>query len=99
MAKPLTLALAKTLGHGDYLCSLKFKKRNGEPVVVRVNGAAQTWKRSPGRVRVPWKYGMYEFGAVTEGDLGEWALCGGMGTPLTNEQIARRLLERSQRKV
>lgn len=99
MAKPLTLALAKTLNYGDYLCSLKFKKRDGGPVVVKVNGVAKTWKRSPERVQVPWKYGLYEFGYVTESDLGDWVPCGGMGTPWTTTQIAERLLEGKQRAV
>ena len=100
MPKPLTLALAKTLGHGDYLCHMWLKRADRKrPISVRVNGRVQVWKRSPERVRVPWKYGLYEYGAVTEANLGDWYLCrgDGEGTPLSDNEIAKRLLERSTR--
>lgn len=35
----------------------------------RVNGKVQTWKRDAGRVRVPVKYGLYAYDAVTELDI------------------------------
>lgn len=34
----------------------------------RRNGATQTWKRSPARFRLPVKYGLYSYDAVTEAD-------------------------------
>lgn len=34
--------------------------------VWRRNGATQTWKRDPGRFRVPVKYGLYGYGAITD---------------------------------
>ena len=36
---------------------------------VHVNGKPQTWKRDPGRVRVPYKYGLYEYGEITQAHL------------------------------
>jgi hypothetical protein len=35
----------------------------------RVNGAVRTWKRSPERIRVPLKHGMYEYGAITQHNI------------------------------
>ena len=95
MAKPLTLALAQTISPSDHLCHVRLKTRAGKLAVVRVNGEAQVWKRSPDRVRVPWKYGLYEYGAVTEADLGDWVLCRGDGEPLSDSEIAKRLLQRA----
>jgi hypothetical protein len=35
---------------------------------VRVNGKAKTWKRDATRVQIPYKYGLYEYGYITEND-------------------------------
>lgn len=35
----------------------------------RVNGKTKVWKRSPDRVRVPLKRGLYEHGYLTENNL------------------------------
>lgn len=32
---------------------------------MRVNGKPRTWKRQPGRLEIPFKYGMYECRAWT----------------------------------
>lgn len=84
---PLTLEMAKFLTPNDHLC-YRFLRRTGRTkkdqpsgVMVRVSGQPQTWKRSPERVRVPWKYGMYESGAVNEGNLGDFTLCDGLAGP------------------
>ena len=36
--------------------------------IVKVNGKPKTWKRSPERVQIPYKYGLYEYGYITERD-------------------------------
>ena len=38
----------------------------------RRNGATQTWKRDPERFRVPVKYGLRGYGALTESAAGVW---------------------------
>ena len=38
---------------------------NGQVAYVRVNGKPRTWKRQPGRLEIPFKYGMYECRAWT----------------------------------
>jgi hypothetical protein len=35
---------------------------------VKVNGVSKVWKRSPEKVRIPYKYGLYEYGYITEVD-------------------------------
>jgi hypothetical protein len=35
---------------------------------VKVNGISKVWKRNPEKVRIPYKYGLYEFGYITELD-------------------------------
>ena len=32
----------------------------------RVNGMMKTWKRSPGKFRIPLKHGMYDYDMLTE---------------------------------
>lgn len=32
----------------------------------RRNGATQTWKTRPGQFRVPVKYGLYQYGQITD---------------------------------
>lgn len=36
---------------------------------LRRNGATKTWKRDVTRIRVPFKYGLYGYGAITESDF------------------------------
>lgn len=33
----------------------------------RRNGATKTWKTRPGQYRIPYKYGMYEYGYIHHG--------------------------------
>jgi hypothetical protein len=42
---------------------------HGMSRTVKVNGKVRTWKRDAGRVEVPYKYGMYEYGTFTADDL------------------------------
>lgn len=38
----------------------------------RRNGSTQTWKRDPGRFRIPVKYGIRTYGNLTDGDSPAW---------------------------
>lgn len=42
---------------------------NGRWWRIRRNGRTQTWKRDANRVRIPFKVGLYEYGAITETDF------------------------------
>lgn len=70
----ITLEQAKALRHGDILYAAHSFNRRGEPHKVRITGAVKIWKRDPGRIRVPWKHGLYVYGTLTERDLGNFCL-------------------------
>lgn len=42
---------------------------------VKINGAVKTWKTRPQDLRIPLKYGMYEY-AYAEMKDGQWTQCG-----------------------
>lgn len=65
----ITLEQAKALRYGTTLYHVSNTNADGSAQRWKVNGAVKTWKRSPERVRVPMKHGMYSFGYVTERDL------------------------------
>jgi hypothetical protein len=58
----ITLEEAKNLKHGDILID-QWGKR------WRINGKVKTWVRSPEKVRVPVKHGLYSYDYITEGEL------------------------------
>lgn len=67
--KTLTLETAKSLKPGVILYHNKNKNADGTPQRWKVNGKPQTWKRSPERIRIPVKHGLYKFDEITEKDL------------------------------
>lgn len=70
-AERLTLEQVKSLSYGEHVflpVENTFNKHFGRLVEVKVNGKPQTWKRNPNKVRVPYKYGLYEYGYITELD-------------------------------
>jgi len=60
--KGLTLEQVKRLKWTDTL-----KDQNGK--LWRVNGKVKTWARSPGKVQVPVKHGLYTYDYVTESNM------------------------------
>ena len=64
-AQELTLEEIKALKSGDHVY---IRGVCGHLLPVKVNGKPQTWKRSPSKVKVPYKYGLYEYGYLTEAD-------------------------------
>lgn len=46
----------------DATGTIEVVDRRGETRKVRINGMPKTWKRKPGDVRIPYKYGLYEYG-------------------------------------
>ena len=65
----ITLEQAKNLQIGDTLLDGQDRNKKGEPAKWRVNGKVKIWKRSPGRVRVPLKHGLYSYRYLTERNL------------------------------
>ena len=68
----MTLEQAKNLKHGEILYHKFNRNADGTPQRWRVNGKVQTWKRSPERVRVPIKCGLYLHDEVNEKNLNSW---------------------------
>jgi len=68
--KVLTLEEKKNLtySHVFILCQNYGNKHFGKFLEVKVNGQPKTWKRQPERVQIPYKYGLYEYGYITEND-------------------------------
>ena len=50
---------------GDVLYCKDFKNADGSPARYRVNGRVRLWVRTPSRVEVPVKRGLWEYGVVT----------------------------------
>lgn len=64
----LTLERAKELKHDDFIFIVKRPRIELPPVLERwrVTGKVKLWKRSPDRIQVPIKHGMYSYGHLTE---------------------------------
>lgn len=58
----LSLDQAKSLTYGQIMVTDTGKR-------LKVNGKVKTWKRSPEKVQIPYKYGLYDYGYVLETDL------------------------------
>jgi len=65
---PITLEQAKQLKYGDYLyANCLFNADEKTPRKYKINGKPKTWKRDPDRIKVPLKWGLYEYGELTNG--------------------------------
>ena len=64
--EPLTIDEAKRLRSGSHVW---FYTAQGDAKRAKVNGKPKTWKRSPERVEVPLKYGLYEYATFDENDI------------------------------
>lgn len=65
----MTLEQAKNLKRGQIVYDNLYVDAKGNSMKWKVNGKVRTWKRSPELVIVPIKYGLYEYGHVTEWNL------------------------------
>lgn len=65
----MTLTETKGLKRGDIIYHVANRNSDGTPQQWRVAGAVKLWKRSPGRIRVPLKYGLHRHDALTEDTL------------------------------
>lgn len=60
---------------GRKSCFVKVGPRGGKTAVqtiCRRNGRTLTWKRDPTRFCVPIKYGLYQYGEITEDNAQDW---------------------------
>jgi hypothetical protein len=64
----MTLQEAKNLKWGDYIhCPTKFNA-DKTPMRARIT-SIKTWKRSPEKIEVHYKRGMYEYGIIRAHEL------------------------------
>ena len=70
----LTLDEAKALTRGRILYHVYQRNADGSPARWRVNGKVKLWKRSPDRVEVPLKHGMYAYDYLDETCLNDLCL-------------------------
>ena len=61
----MTLKQAKNLTPGTILYHVTTRNADGTAQRWKVNGKVQTWKRSPERVRIPVKHGLYSYDQIT----------------------------------
>jgi hypothetical protein len=66
----MTLTEAKNLKSGGYIHHVTKKNADRTPMRARVT-SIKTWKRSPERIEIHYKHGMYDFGYFTESDLNQ----------------------------
>jgi hypothetical protein len=71
--KHLTLEHAKALSYGETIYHRTLRNADGTPQRFRVNGKPKVWKRSPQRVQVPLKRGLWEYDYLTEDDLQDFS--------------------------
>ena len=70
----ITLEQAKKLEHGQILYDCDYRNADGTPQRWRVNGQVKVWRRSPERVQVPLKRGLWEYDYLTEDSLNAYCL-------------------------
>lgn len=62
-----------TIDEFEALCNkhshCKFKNSAGKLITLKINGKPKRRKRQPNHIKVPVKYGLYEFGYLTEHDI------------------------------
>jgi hypothetical protein len=64
--RAMTLDEARQLTYGGHVW---FKSVQGDARRAKVNGQPKTWKRSPERIEVSLKYGLYEYAKFNEQDI------------------------------
>ena len=63
------VSITEMIAHCDKHSHIWLRTRNGDARQVKVNGKVRTWKRNAGRVEVPFKYGLYEYGKLQASDI------------------------------
>lgn len=60
---------AKNLSYHQTVWVIGHYMSTGEATRVRVNGQVKTWKTRPAEIRIPFKYGLKEYGYITEDNI------------------------------
>lgn len=70
----ITVEQAKELKVGQILYVKNLFNADGSFKRYKVNGKVKVWKRSPEKVKIPVKHGLYEYGYVTHENLEYFSL-------------------------
>jgi hypothetical protein len=70
----IPLAAAKDLTHGTIIYYKHGRNADGTPARFKINGRVKRWKRTPDRVEIPIKRGLWEYAYLENGNLCEFAL-------------------------
>jgi len=62
----MDIETAKALKFGDVVVA---KNKKGKIERWRVNGTIKLWKRSPAKIRIPIKHGLYIYGYLDENNI------------------------------
>jgi hypothetical protein len=65
----ISLQQAKNLKQGEILYHVKNKNADGTPQRWKLTSNPKTWKRTPGKIRIKVKFGLYHYDTITENDL------------------------------
>jgi hypothetical protein len=64
--RPMTFSEARQLTYGQHVW---IHSISGDARRVKINGAPKLWKRSPHRIEISLKYGLYEYARFDERDV------------------------------
>lgn len=81
-SKHISIEEARDLMPGQIIYHRRNKNKDGTAQRWKVNGAVKTWVRNPNRIKVPLKFGMYDYGYLTELNISEFTI-----TPPESERV------------
>ena len=84
----MNLKAALKLKQGDYIHHKVRKNSDGSPMRARIT-SIKTWKRSPDRIEIRYKRGLYEYGAICEYELEDFEPGYGADAAATERGAAR----------
>lgn len=86
-----------TVDEFEVLCNkhshCKFKNFAGKLITLKINGKPKRWKRQPNRIKIPVKYGLYEFGYLTEHDIPNVTFDSQLSKTATPEGVPNHVLQ------
>ena len=68
----MNLSQAKKLKYGQIIYHKTLKNADGTAMRFKINGVVKLWKRSPEKIRVPLKHGLYQYYYLDENNMGEF---------------------------
>lgn len=67
----MTIETAKTLAGNEYIHHVSKKNKDGTPMRARIT-SIKKWKTRPSEIEIHYKRGMYEYGTISQSELGDF---------------------------